>query len=326
MNILLVIDAELPVAVYGGTERVMWYLGKELAKMKHNVTFLARHGTQCDFAKTISINHEIALEKQIPENIDVVHFNDYRPHDISKPYIITFHGNHTGSELIDQNTVFVSRNHAERHSATAFVYNGLDWDDYGEVDYSKPRQYFHFLGKAAWRVKNVKGAIDVIKAIPGAQLNVLGGVRFNFKMGMRFTFTPKARFKGMVGGGQKLDLLKGSQGLIFPVRWDEPFGLAITESLYCGAPVFGTPYGSLPELITKETGFLTASKHEMAAHIINEYNYSPKVCHEYARDMFNSRQMAEAYITKYEMVIDGKTLNEKNPLPSISDRKKSWNL
>ncbi|MEF9931013.1 MAG: glycosyltransferase, partial [Bacteroidales bacterium] len=54
----------------------------------------------------------------------------------------------------------------------------------------------------------------------------------------------------MIGGEQKLNILKESKGLIFPVIWNEPFGLAITESLYCGAPVFGTPYGSLPELIT----------------------------------------------------------------------------
>ncbi|MEF9987186.1 MAG: glycosyltransferase [Bacteroidales bacterium] len=113
----------------------------------------------------------------------------------------------------------------------------------------------------------------------------------------------------MIGGEQKLNILKESKGLIFPVIWNEPFGLAITESLYCGAPVFGTPYGSLPELITKETGFLTTGKEAMIAHIIEDYNYSPKICHEYACDLFNSQLMARAYLTKYEMVLAGNYLN-----------------
>ena len=44
-------------------------------------------------------------------------------------------------------------------------------------------------------------------------------------------------------------LLNASRGLIFPVRWHEPFGLAVIESLYFGCPVFATPYGALPELV-----------------------------------------------------------------------------
>ncbi|MEF9987187.1 MAG: hypothetical protein RR919_09115 [Bacteroidales bacterium] len=99
MNILLVINAKLPVVAYGGTERVMWYLGKEFAKMKHNVTFMAAHG------------------------------------------------NHTKNELIDRNTVFVSQNHAKRHGATAYVYNGLDWDDYGTVNCKVNRRNLHLLKK-----------------------------------------------------------------------------------------------------------------------------------------------------------------------------------
>lgn len=240
------------------------------------------------------------------------------------PHIVTINGNKHG-EALDANSVFVSRNHAERFGGDCFVYNGLDWDDYGPVDLQRPRSYYHFLGKAAWRVKNVRGAISVAKSLPGGRLEVLGGYRFNFKMGLRLTFSPKIRFEGMVGGETKNQLLGGSRGLIFPVMWDEPFGLAITESLYFGAPVFATPFGSLPELVVPEVGFLTDSKLEMVEHIASHYNYQPKVCHDYAVELFNSRVMAEQYVKMYERVLNGETLNSGRLVPHADIVKRVWN-
>ena len=62
-------------------------------------------------------------------------------------------------------------------------------------------------------------------------------------------------FLGQVDDITKKYVIERSQGLIFPVKWHEPFGLAVTESLYLGAPVFATPYGSLPELVNEEVDF-----------------------------------------------------------------------
>ena len=132
-----------------------------------------------------------------------------------------------GGRPLPLNTVFLSRNHAERHGAETFVYNGLEWSDYGVPNWETPRRYFHFLGNAAWRVKNVRRAIEVVRGMHGERLMVLGGTRLNIKMGFRLTLSPKIHFAGMVGGEEKLRLLNGSKGLIFPVRWHEPFGLAV---------------------------------------------------------------------------------------------------
>ncbi len=318
MNILLVQNSKLPVFAYGGTERVIWYLAKELAKKGHKISFLAAPGSECPFADCLPFIEGIPMEHQVPKNIDVIHFqNSACGYDGSKPYIVTYHGNSPAG--IDRNAVFVSRNHAERHGAESYVYNGLDWDDYGPLNLSEPRTFFHFLGKAAWRVKNVRGAIDVVNSLPGERLYVLGCTRLNNNMGFRLTLSPRVRFRGMIGGEEKIDMLQHSRGLVLPVRWNEPFGLAITESLYCGAPVFGTPYGSLPELVTPEVGFLTASKVEMAECIRDRYTFAPQVCHDYARDLFNSRLMAERYIEKYEIVLNGGTLNPYPPKPSCAE-------
>lgn len=329
MRILIVNTCIIPVHLYGGTERVMWGLGKELTALGHDVTFLVKKGSTCEFASVIHIDETKPILDQINSNFDVVHFH-FQPIGLESfrlPYIVTMHGNSNSFDALDKNTVFVSQNHAERFGSNSFVYNGLDWNDYTPPNFNRERDYFHFLGNAAWRVKNVVGAIDVIKETKSEKIKVLGGVRFNINMGLRFTFTPKASFLGMVGGEEKYKLLNGSKGLIFPVRWHEPFGLAITESLYYGCPVFGTPYGSLPELVTKEVGFLSNKKEELKNAILNADNFSPQKNHEYAADNFNSKKMTEEYLKKYETVVSSKHLNPNNPKLKEKSQSKflDWN-
>ncbi|NEM96916.1 glycosyltransferase family 4 protein [Pontibacter burrus] len=313
MHILIVNSGQLPVTTYGGTERVIWYLGKELVRMGHKVTFLVKPGSYCPFADVLPLNPVKPVVVQIPDSVDVVHFNIVPPADVPKPYIFTMHSNYNVYDEFDLNTVFVSRNHASRFNSTSFVYNGLDWNDYGPVQLDNERSYFHFLGNAAWRVKNVRGAIQVISAVKGEKLKVLGGNRLNIKMGFRLTLNPNIHFHGMVGGPEKLRLLQNSKGLIFPVRWSEPFGLAITESLYFGCPVLGTPYGSLPELVTSDVGYLSNNSAELAEAVKTIDRFSRRRCHEYAADVFNSRKMAEAYLEKYTSVLNGQTLNPVKP-------------
>ncbi|WP_256010765.1 glycosyltransferase [Desertivirga xinjiangensis] len=315
MHILIVYPGIIPVTLYGGTERVIWYLGKELLQLGHKVTYLARKGSSCSFAPVIAFDPAKAISYQIPEDVDVVHFN-FSPGDLSrmtKPYVITMHGNTNDQSMFDRNTIFISKNHADRFGSEVFVHNGLDWSDYLKPDFFVDRQRFHFLGNAAWRVKNVRGAIDVITRTKNEKLDVLGGVRFNVKMGLRFTFSPRVRFYGMVGGEQKFELLNRSKGLIFPVRWHEPFGLAIIESLYFGCPVFGTPYGSLPEIVSAEVGYLSNNATKLLEAIESSAAFSSKKCHEYAVEMFNSKKMALSYLENYEKVLAGEMLNEYPP-------------
>lgn len=313
MNILIEYNGVIPALKYGGTERAIWYLGKELTKMGHHVTYLVNKGSSCDFAPILFYDKEKPLQEQVPPSTDIIHFLSKNADPIDKPYIVTIQGNVNDQREFDMNTVFVSKDHAARFGSTSFVYNGMDWDDYGKPDLNNKRKYFHFLGDAAWRLKNVKGAIDVINTTKNERLKVLGGTRLNLNMGFRFTISPRVKFYGMVGGEEKNRLLQGSKGLIFPVKWSEPFGIALTESLYFGCPVFGTPYGSLPEIIIKEVGFLSNSKDRLAEEIQNVDRYSRVNCHEYARDVFNSKLMAEAYLKKYEMVLNGEQLNSVAP-------------
>ena len=136
MNITIVLGDKIPSIKYGGTQRVMWYLGKELDKRGHKVTFIAGKGSYCPFAKVIELDPAGNLNAQIPADTDLVHFNIPVPDGITKPHLLTIHGNGIPANA-DRNIVFVSRNHAQRLGSESFVYNGLDWDDYGPANLQK---------------------------------------------------------------------------------------------------------------------------------------------------------------------------------------------
>ncbi len=316
MRILLANTGRIPVSRYGGTERVVWSLGKELVRLGHQVTFLTGPGSSCGFARVFILDVKRDISEQVPANTDIIHFH-YPPGNLENlhvPHLVTVHGNWNKRNL-DINSVFVSENHASRHGSGTYVHNGLDWDEYDPPDMNMPRNYFHFLAKAAWRVKNVRGAIEVIKRTGGEQLKVLGGRRLNFKMGFRFTLSRRVKFCGMVGGYRKYKLINGSRGLLFPVTWHEPFGLSVIESLFYGCPVFATPYGSLKELVIPEVGYLSSKADDLAAALESHEGFSRKRCHEYATGKFSARSMVRSYLPLYEKAMNGEPLNEQ--LPSL---------
>lgn len=320
MKILIVSDSQIPATKYGGTERVIWWLGKELSRLGHQITYLVAAGSNCPFAKVLIYDPNADLNKQVPDDIDVVHFN-HQVHGFNKkPYIISVHGNPGYGEQLDKNSVFVSGNHASRHGAVAFVHHGLDPDDYPKPDLSQKRLHMHFLAKAAWRVKNVKAAIDMASQ-SNNKLVVLGGSRLNLKMGFRFTPNLNVRFKGMVNNEQKAAVMQQSKALLFPVLWHEPFGVAIIESLYYGCPVFATPYGSLPELVGPEVGLLSSDKSLLIEGLREVNQFNNRYCHDYVMDNFSLQKMANNYLLLYEKVLNMEEIHSIQPtLQSITDK------
>jgi hypothetical protein len=89
-----------------------------------------------------------------------------------------------------------------------------------------------------------------------------------------------------------------------PVRWEEPFGLAFTESLVSGAYVCGTPYGSQPEIVTPETGLLSAKANELAEAVRNPGRFKPSACRERVLNAgFTYLDMARKYLRYYEKIL-----------------------
>ena len=75
--------------------------------------------------------------------------------------------------------------------------------------------------------------------------------------------------------------------------------------MYLGCPVFGTPYGALPEIVKEGTGFLSDKSSEIANALKNVNSFDRKFISEYAGDEFNSKKMAQEYLKKYEAVLSG---------------------
>ncbi len=312
LHVLIVLTSKIPALLYGGTERVIWDLGKTLADLGHTISFLVNEGSICPFANVIFFDVNKTLNQQIPEDVDLVHIQ-FTPNEvINKPYLITIHGNIPFGEELDKQSVFVSKNHAERYDSSQFVYNGLDWDNFPRPNFDVKRESFHFLAKAAWKVKNVRDAIKLTRRA-GEKLEVLGGYRLNLKMGPRFTLDTHVRFRGMVDNQKKSLYLNRSKGLIFPILWHEPFGLAIVESLYFGCPVFATPYGSLTELIKQEVGVVSNKKQKIVDGLKDAGSFNKITCHEYAKEEFSALKMAKAYLVLYERVLNGEILNKVKP-------------
>ena len=323
MRIAIIYPGVIPPVSYGGTERVIWSLGLELVKMGHEVTFVVQQGSRSPFADITTIDPKRHMLSQLPPHIDICHFHYQPDFSVDRPYLVTMHGNRYDSRPFHHNTVFVSRQHAMRHGSHSYVHNGLAWEDYAKPQFHKPpHDYFHFLAKAAWRVKNLSGAIRIIKRTPSSRLMVLGGHRLNLNMGFRLTLSRRASFFGMVSGARKCELLSSSRGLLFPVIWHEPFGLAVIESLYMGCPVFGTPYGALPEIVGDSVGFLSDKADELATALQDSGSFNRRSCHEYAADAFSARQMASKYLNLYEVVLQGTLLNLKRPqlIPEFRQR------
>ncbi len=314
MHIALCHDALIPPPTYGGTERVMVWLAQALLGLGHQVTLVTREGSALPGAKWAPWREGVSLDQMVPSECDILHL--WAPpgaQEPTRPFLVTIGGNGKPGEAFSRNTVFVSRKHAENHGSTSYVYNGIEPDEFPCDE--KRSDHFVFLAKASWKVKNLEGAIALARRA-GAKLEVLGSRNLPGNFHRLLPRIRGVRYHGMVGDLEKREVLRNARGLLFPVRWHEPFGMALTEALASGCPVFGTPYGSLPEIITPEVGVLSAKENELLAGMRRAMNgeFSPVTCRQRVLQGFTARQMAERYLDYYSRVIQSGSLADSRPV------------
>jgi glycosyltransferase involved in cell wall biosynthesis len=319
MHVAFYHDAVIPPLHYGGTERVVYCLIRGLLEKGNKVSLISAPGSFIPGVNHIPTHpgKDVPWVELIPPQADVVHLWNTPMDDelraITHPIIITIGGNGKPGQVFHPNTVFVSKSHAEKHGSHHFVHNGILID---EFEFERTREdYLVFLAKASWKVKNLKGAIEIAKK-SGRKLKVLGSRTLPFHLERILSRHQSVQYYGMVNDVEKRTLLKKAHALLFPVRWHEPFGLAVVESLASGCPVFATPYGSLPELIHPDCGFLSANPNEHVA-VLGMKTFDPNACRKRAEN-FSHLKMTDKYLRYYEMLMENGSLESEPVTPPKS--------
>ena len=306
----------IPPKLYGGMERVIYWLGKALVELGHRVTLIAhaRSGIPGVELRALRANENDpqAWLRLVPDSTDIVHLHVKPRQWCTKPFLLTAHGNGQPGEQLHPNTVFVSQRQAANHGARHFVHNGLDPAEYAFSE--KREDYAVFVAKARWKVKNFCGAVAVARRA-GIELRVLGSRNWPFDLQKLLPPLRGVRYHGMVGAAEKRDLLARARCLIFPVRWEEPFGISTIEALVSGAYVAGTPYGALPEIVTRETGVLSPRAEELAEAVKNPQRFNPAACrNRVLRNGFTHLDMARKYLACYERILTHGSLDDGQPV------------
>ncbi len=120
-----------------------------------------------------------------------------------------------------------------------------------------------------------------------------------------FVDDDRIRLIGEVDGPAKRELLAGADALLFPIEWDEPFGLVMIEALSAGTPVIGFRRASVPELIEHgRTGFIVDGVDEMVAAVGRIGEIDRWTCRAVAEQRFSVARMVDDVEAMYRAIHD----------------------
>jgi len=184
------------------------------------------------------------------------------------------------------------------------IHHGIDLSQYRLVD--KKQQYLSFIGRIA-PLKGTHLAIDVAKRT-GIPLKIAGEVqpvnREYFERKIRPEIDGSfVEYIGSANLDAKNELLGNSMAMVFPIQWNEPFGLVMVEAMACGTPVLAMPGGSVQEVVRDGiSGYTCRSVREMAKRA-RDLNFDPAAIRQYVADNFSMERMVNAYLELYKEAV-----------------------
>ena len=328
----------LPPVSYGGTELIVSSLTESLVKRGHEVTLYAPGDSKTKaklrsfFKKSLGFGNDspefcIANANfafQDADSFDIIHshlgfyglpFAKYA----TPPVITTLH-----NDIVKNNPTFfeyykdactfvgVSQNQCERIPELPlnyYVHNGIDANRYQLCDNTK--DHLLFIGN----ISKKKGADIAIKAAIKLKkkLLIVGKVEESHKTFFEQEIKPfidnkQIIFESLANHSRKQELYSNASCLLFPIDWDEPFGLIMLEALACGAPVAAFNRGSVPEIInSNKIGFVANTFEEFLKAIIAAENLNPQDCRKHVEEFFSVEKMTDQYEMLYEKLIQEKT-------------------
>jgi glycosyltransferase involved in cell wall biosynthesis len=187
------------------------------------------------------------------------------------------------------------------------IHHGIDPSLYTVHD--GKREYLSFLGRIA-PSKGTHVAIEIAEK-SGIPLKIAGEIQPINKQYWETKVKPHVdgkfiEYVGPVGMEEKAELLGKSRAMLFPVQWDEPFGLVMIEAMACGTPVLAMPGGSVAEVVKEGvSGNVRKTVNELAECARNLDIPAP-IVRGYMEEFFSVKRMTQDYINLYsEILRDG---------------------
>ena len=325
----------VPPPAYGGIEVVVHVLTEELVRRGHEVTLFAS-GDSLTTARLISV-----WDRSLRTAADIVNPAPYEwlhvAEALSRAHEFDIIHNHQGelamafANLVDTpmlttvhnpppkdsrivwehyrgfyNTVSRSgRKGLPRKNYLGVVYNSIDVDSFPFTE--KKDGYLLYLGRMS-RVKGPHVAIEVARRL-GRKLVMAGKVGVEDVDHFTRVVGPMidgklVQYLGEADGDLKRKLYSSASCLLFPIRWNEPFGLVLVEAMACGTPVVAFNEGAAPEIIVDgQTGYLVNDLDEMVSAVRKVDQIDPSVCRQHVQDRFNVQRLADDYLAMYDLAL-----------------------
>jgi glycosyltransferase involved in cell wall biosynthesis len=326
----------VPPKTYGGTELFLAHLISGLHARGHRVTLYANGESHvpCELkwryrhshwplvdpseAQLKSADHAAWALREATRVVDVLHISDAIAVPfttfIDRPVVMTLHHPHepTLSDLYARypaiHYVAISEDQARRQPLpnTNIVHHGIPLADY---EYrAKKRDYLLFLGRMA----PCKGPHLAIAAARHARLplKLAGEIQPYFRNYWEQEVLPEidgelVQYVGEADTTMKNELLSHARALLFPIQWNEPFGLVMIEAMACGTPVIALPGGSVSEIVRDGvSGWICNDVGEIAERAVSP-SIEAASCHAWAEEHFSYERMVDRYVEIYARVIGG---------------------
>ncbi|WP_396658458.1 glycosyltransferase family 4 protein [Microbacterium sp.] len=329
---------ELPPRGYGGTEAVVASLVDGLVDRGHRVTLVASgaHRTKAQrYHRVYPVTPTERLGDPLPEVINAAQtarvlagaeFDIVHDHTLAgpllarsrkQPTVVTMHGPVDGDngdfyERLGSSVDVVAISDAQRRinprlNWVGTVHNAIDVPSF---PYRADKDdYVLWLG----RFSGQKAPDEAIRAARAAGRRIVLAGKLNeapereyFDARVAPLLGPDAEYVGEADAALKRELLAGAQALVFPIQWDEPFGMVMIEAMACGTPVVATRRGSVPEVVEDEvTGIVVDDLDEVPAAIDRARLLDPAAARRRAEELFDIPVMAARYERVYRMLVEG---------------------
>ncbi len=216
-------------------------------------------------------------------------------------------------ELFDlyksSNQHFFSVSNNQRRDApdltfAATIYNGTDLKRFRF--HGKHEDYLLFAGRIVPE-KGIKEAVQVAQ-MTNHRLLIVGPVyedhKEYFEQYVKPHLNDKILYLGFMEQAQLVKYYQKAKAFLMPIQWEEPFGLAMIESMACGTPVIGLHRGSIPEVVADgKTGFVVNTVHDMADAVGKIDRIKRHDCRKHVENYFSTKRMVDAYEAAFQAII-----------------------